>query len=85
MGRQSLTIAVLPQYRNRGIGGQLLAQLLGAAAHTYPTVSLSVAAGNPARRLYERHGFHPLDPNGDSLTMVRHFGEPPDLAAISSA
>jgi GNAT superfamily N-acetyltransferase len=69
-----LSLAVRPSYRGRGIGGQLLAHLLGEAAHRYRAVSLSVSAANPARRLYERQGFMTLKADGESETMIRHLG-----------
>ena len=42
-----LAIAVLPHYRNSGVGTQLLIHLLEAAKAYYPSVSLSVRATNP--------------------------------------
>lgn len=65
-----LSMAVLPAYRGRGAGAQLLARLLSEAARRYPAVSLSVAADNPARRLYERYGFVVVKESGNSLTML---------------
>lgn len=79
-----LTIAVLPGYRAQGIGNELLSRLLAEASHRYPAVSLSVIAANPARRLYERHGFVIVADHGGSLTMIRHFA-PSDRAAMISA
>lgn len=52
-----LAIAVLPAHRGRGVGQRLLEELLAAARATFPAVSLSVRADNPARSLYERTGF----------------------------
>jgi ribosomal protein S18 acetylase RimI-like enzyme len=53
-----LGIAVLPDYRGRGIGGALIDALLQQArASGFAAVSLSVRADNPAARLYLRHGF----------------------------
>lgn len=55
-----LAIAVLPDYRGKGIGTHLLQEILVIAAspkHRFPGVSLSVRADNPAVRLYERLGF----------------------------
>jgi ribosomal protein S18 acetylase RimI-like enzyme len=52
-----LGMAVLPEYRGRGIGTQLLAHLIRSAEGVYENISLSVAVGNPARRLYRRFGF----------------------------
>lgn len=71
-----LSMAVALDYRGQGIGTRLLARLMEEAAGRYPAVSLSVAADNPAVRLYERFGFMELDNDGGSLTMIRHFVEP---------
>jgi GNAT superfamily N-acetyltransferase len=80
-----LTMAVAPNYRSRGIGTRLLTYLLAEAARQYPAVSLSVAAENPARRLYERHGFVTVGKYDGSLTMLRHFSEPREYASKTSA
>lgn len=56
-----LAIAVAPSAIGQGIGGALLGALLAQARGHYPAVALSVRASNPARRLYERHGFVVLD------------------------
>jgi ribosomal protein S18 acetylase RimI-like enzyme len=68
-----LSLAVLPEYRGRGIGTALLARLLGVARKRYGAVSLSVAEANPARRLYKRLGFKVVDRSGTSLTMERRW------------
>jgi ribosomal protein S18 acetylase RimI-like enzyme len=52
-----IDIALLPDYRNRGIGRLLLDQLLARAAAAKKQVRLHVFNSNPARRLYERLGF----------------------------
>ena len=63
-----LTMAVLPQYRGRGVGTSLLIHLLQAAWGRYPAISLSVAPENPALRLYKRLGFEVAARSGTSLT-----------------
>jgi ribosomal protein S18 acetylase RimI-like enzyme len=65
-----LSIALLPGYRGQGIGTRLLEALLNALCKTVQHVSLSVNQTNPARRLYERHGFTVVKVEGDSITMV---------------
>lgn len=65
-----LTVAVLPDYRGRGVGTGLLVHLLTEARTKYPAVSLSVSLDNPAVRLYRRLGFKAVAVSGDSLTMV---------------
>lgn len=49
---------VHPDHRGRGIGGTLLEQVADHARATRQDhVSLTTGTTNPARRLYERHGF----------------------------
>ena len=56
-----LAIAVAPAAIGQGVGGALLGALLAQARGQYSAVALSVRANNPARRLYERHGFVVVD------------------------
>jgi GNAT superfamily N-acetyltransferase len=60
-GIPELAIAVRPAAIGRGVGGALLGALLERARDVYPAIGLSVREGNPARRLYERHGFVVVD------------------------
>ncbi|MDQ5822537.1 MAG: GNAT family N-acetyltransferase [Actinomycetota bacterium] len=72
-----LSIAVVPGRRGRGYGDELLAALLDRARKAgYERVSLSVAQDNPARKLYERHGFKEVSEGGGSLTMIAELGSP---------
>jgi ribosomal protein S18 acetylase RimI-like enzyme len=71
-----LSIALLPEYRNIGIGTSLLNQLINDARDKYPALSLSVSAGNPATRLYKRLGFEIVEENGASLTMRKQLRQP---------
>lgn len=64
-----LGMALLPQYRGQGIGTHLLARLMTTAAASYECISLSVAAENPALRLYQRTGFEAIGSCGSSITM----------------
>jgi ubiquinone/menaquinone biosynthesis C-methylase UbiE/ribosomal protein S18 acetylase RimI-like enzyme len=50
-------IYLLPEYQRRGIGTQLIQNLIGEAARVNVGLTLSTATINPARRLYERLGF----------------------------
>jgi ribosomal protein S18 acetylase RimI-like enzyme len=66
-----LSIAVARPYRGRGVGSALLAALLAAAAERgHPRLSLTVAIGNPAQRLYRRHGFVDVATRKADLLMV---------------
>lgn len=47
-----------PHLQGAGIGSAVLRTLLTRSAPTGLPVRLNVLRGSPARRLYERHGFH---------------------------
>jgi ubiquinone/menaquinone biosynthesis C-methylase UbiE/GNAT superfamily N-acetyltransferase len=68
-----LSVAVLPEHRNRGVGTDLLGRLISEARRHHPAVSLSVSSGNPAARLYRRLGFEIVGRRGDSLVMEKRF------------
>jgi len=52
-----IDIALMAQWRNRGIGSSLVSGLTAEAAGQSKPVRLEVLRTNPARRLYERLGF----------------------------
>ncbi|MBX9256707.1 GNAT family N-acetyltransferase [Desmonostoc muscorum CCALA 125] len=64
-----LAIAILPEHRNQGIGTQLLKHLLAAAKTSYPSISLSTRATNPALALYKRLGFEVV-PGSETINRV---------------
>jgi ribosomal protein S18 acetylase RimI-like enzyme len=64
-----IDIALLPEYRGRGVGSALLQSLLDEAAEARKRVSIHVELNNPARRLYERLGFQPVATRGIYLLM----------------
>jgi len=70
-GVPELTIALLPEFRNQGIGTSLLNCLIDESEDHYKALSLSVSADNPAARLYRRLGFQVVEQVGTSLTMKR--------------
>jgi ribosomal protein S18 acetylase RimI-like enzyme len=59
MGEQVrlVDIAVLAAYRNRGVGAQLIGQLIAESHASGKPLNLRVVKGNPAIRLYQRLGF----------------------------
>lgn len=71
-----LSMAVVPEARGRGIGSRLLQAVTSAAACEGTAISLSVAARNPAVRLYERFGFVTAETRGEALVMVRPPSRP---------
>lgn len=50
-------IFILPSYQNRGVGTLLIKQIIERADASGKPIRLRVLRVNPARRLYERHGF----------------------------
>jgi GNAT superfamily N-acetyltransferase len=73
-----LAIAVVPSKRGHGVGDELLKSLLEKArSGGYPRISLSVEPGNPARKLYERHGFEVVAEGENAWTMVASLESAP--------
>ena len=66
-------MALMPEYRGKGIGSQLLARLLEAAVPRYAAICLSVSLDNPAQRLYQRMGFEIVSENDSAFTMIKRF------------
>jgi ribosomal protein S18 acetylase RimI-like enzyme len=66
-----VAVAVREGHRGDGLGARLL-RALAETAHAagYERLSLSVAADNPARRLYERLGYCELSTEGDAVRML---------------
>jgi ribosomal protein S18 acetylase RimI-like enzyme len=62
-------IALLPEYRRRGIGTGLIRDLLGEAQPRGLPVTIHVEVFNPARALYERLGFERVGDRGVYLLM----------------
>lgn len=64
-----IDVALLPEHRGRGVGTALLRALLEEAAEAGKRLSIHVELNNPARRLYERLGFAPVEERGVYLLM----------------
>jgi len=64
-------IALLPEYRNRGIGTTLIQSLLKEATCARKNVALHVLRWSSAARLYERLGFAMVSEDGVYLEMKR--------------
>lgn len=70
----SLAISLLSEYRNQGIGTQLLNRLLNLLQENgYRRVSLSVQKGNPAIHLYSRADFRIIKENDTEYLMVKEL------------
>jgi GNAT superfamily N-acetyltransferase len=66
---------VLPEYQNRGVGTHLLRSLIIAAKDARVALRLTVLDVNPARQLYERHGFVLIETIPPRHHMARHHME----------
>ena len=62
-------IALLPDYRNAGVGSALLQRIFGEAAAGKKPLRLSVVKGNRAERLYRRLGFEKIGESELRLEM----------------
>ena len=59
-----IDIALLPQYRGRGVGGRLMKDVLDEAVAVGKRVRIHVEQNNPAMRLYLRLGFEKIEDQG---------------------
>jgi len=64
-------IALLPEHRNRGIGGELIRTMLKECDEKRTPARLQVLQTNPARRLYERLGFRQTSADDMYVQMER--------------
>ena len=62
-------ITLLPEFRKGGIGTSLLRDLLAEGEAAGKPVTIHVEVFNPAMRLYERLGFHPVEERGPYRLM----------------
>ena len=80
-----MDIAILPQYRGRGLGTRLLTRLIEEAVSSGKPLTLHVERNNPAVRWYEKLGFQPVADAGPYLRMERHAGSEPLGAELHPA
>ena len=66
-----IDIALLPEYRNRGIGGAVMRGILSEAARSGKPVRIHVEHFNRAVRFYERLGFSKI--GGDSVYFLMEW------------
>jgi ribosomal protein S18 acetylase RimI-like enzyme len=69
-----MDIALMPEFRGRGIGTELLRSLVDEADASERKLSIHVEMNNPARSLYERLGFSPAGEHGVYVLMERSPG-----------
>jgi len=68
-----MDIALLPEFRGRGIGTALLTDILAEGERTARPVTIHVESFNPARRLYERLGFSRVASHGVYLLLEKNW------------
>jgi ribosomal protein S18 acetylase RimI-like enzyme len=66
-----MDIALMPEFRGRGIGTSVLRSLIEEADASARKLSIHVEMNNPARSLYERLGFSPAGEHGVYVLMER--------------
>lgn len=59
-----IDIALLPEFRGRGLGGELMRGVLDEARAAGKLVRIHVEQNNPAMRLYTRLGFAKIEDQG---------------------
>jgi ribosomal protein S18 acetylase RimI-like enzyme len=64
-----MDIALMPEFRGKGLGGQLIASLLAEAGAAQKAVRIHVERNNPALHLYERLKFRVLEDKGVHYMM----------------
>lgn len=62
-------IALLPEFRGRGVGSEIIRRLQAEAAANGQALGLHVEVFNPAQHLYQRLGFVTKEVNGIHMRM----------------
>lgn len=62
-----LDITILPEYRNRGVGTKLIAEILQAGGQAEKLVQIYIEIYNPSANLFSRFGFQPIAEEGVNL------------------
>lgn len=65
-----LDMTLLPESRGTGIGTPLIQELMSEAAAAGKTLAIYVDFSSPARRLFERLGFAPIEGDGYNVLMA---------------
>jgi ribosomal protein S18 acetylase RimI-like enzyme len=70
----SLAISLYKEYRNQGIGSEMLRRMLELLREKgYEQVSLSVQKANYALGMYRKAGFNVIEDKGEEVLMLRHL------------
>jgi ribosomal protein S18 acetylase RimI-like enzyme len=69
-----LDVTVAPRFRNRGLGSQVLRDILGEARSLNQKVTVYVESFNPSLRLFERLGFRTAKVDGFQLLLEHSPG-----------
>lgn len=68
-------IALLPEFRGKGLGSRLLNQIISDAKEKNIVVRIHVEKNNPALTLYQRLGFVEIEDKGVYLLMQKTPGQ----------
>ena len=69
------SIALLPEYREMGLGTHMIKTVISKARGQFPGLSLSVVESSPACRLYERLGFRKVGRVMESMVMLLEWSK----------
>ncbi len=64
-----MDIAILPRFRERGIGTALIKEIIDEAAQSAKTVQIYVENFNPSLRLFQGLGFSIIEQDGINLLL----------------
>lgn len=80
-----LAVAVEPEFRGMGIGQALIDALHRAVSSAgIGRMSLSVALGNPARKLYERVGYQTIEERQTDILMAIDLGQGQEVSSADA-
>ena len=67
---------ILPEFQRRGLGTRVLLDLIRESASAGCGLRLEVIKINPAKRLYDRHGFRVTEETATHFLMERELSNP---------
>ena len=67
-----LELTILPEYRNRGAGGELVDALIAEAAQSSRRLRIYIEVFNPSAAFFERRGFVKTENDGINFLMIRY-------------
>jgi GNAT superfamily N-acetyltransferase len=76
-----LDITVLPQYRNKGIGGSLIRAVMAEADRSFRSVNIWVEQFNPSLQVFQQYGFSAIVDDGYNYHLERSPQKPREMTS----